>query len=152
MKNLWIGMLTLLMVLCIASCKKSDQPEASKAGEATEQMADLKLEDIVAKAKAEGAKWTEDEWKAAMKGAMTAVAPAFKKIGELQAKIGDDPAKAVESIGELQKLMEEFEPYEKLFDELDSIADASEIGKAVAEDTVFEKEVMKELGIDGIDL
>ena len=146
MKNLWIGMLALVMAFCFGSCKeKSEQP----AGDATEQVAETpSLEDIVAKAKAESANWTADDWKANMKAAMVAVAPMLKKVGELMGKMeGDDPAKAAEMQGELTKLQEEFAPMEKLMDELDSICDASEIGKTVMADTVWEKQVKEELGI-----
>ena len=48
--------------------------------------------------------------------------------------------------------MEEMEPMDKLFDQLDSIAQTSEIGKAVMADTVFQKQVAEELGIADIDL
>lgn len=144
-------MLALMMAFCLGSCReKSDQPAA---GDATEQVAETpSLEDIVAKAKAEGANWTIDDWKTNIKAAMTAIAPMFKKIGEMQQQMGDDPAKAAAALGDLTKLMEEMEPMEKLFDQLDSIAQASEIGKAVMADTVFQKQVAEELGIADIDL
>ena len=151
MKNLWIGMLALMMAFCLGSCReKSDQPAT---GEGTEQVAETpSLEDIVAKAKAEGANWTTDDWKTNIKAAMTAIAPMFKKIGEMQKQVGDDPEKAAAALGDLAKLMEEMEPMDKLFDQLDSIAQTSEIGKAVMADTVFQKQVAEELGIADIDI
>jgi hypothetical protein len=39
-----------------------------------------------------------------------------------------------------------------LFDTLDSIANTSEVGKAVINDSTWMKGVMKELGIDDIDI
>ena len=151
MKNLWIGMLALMMAFCLGSCReKSDQPAA---GDATEQVAETpSLEDIVAKAKAEGANWTIDDWKANFKAAMTALAPMFKTIGEMQEQVGDDPAKAAAALGDLAKLTEEMEPMENLLNQLDSIAQTSEIGKAVMADTVFQKQVAEELGVADLDI
>lgn len=144
-------MLALMMAFCLGSCReKSDQPAS---GDATEQVAETpSLEDIVAKAKAEGANWTADDWKANLKAAMTALAPMLKKVGEMQQQVGDDPAKAAAALGDLAKLMEEMEPMDKLFEQLDSIAQTSEIGKAVMADTVFQKQVAEELGIADIDI
>lgn len=151
MKNLWIGMLALMMAFCLGSCReKSDQPAA---GDATEQVAETpSLEDIVAKAKAESANWTIDDWKTNFKAAMAAIAPMLKKIGEMQQQVGDDPAKAAAALGDLAKLMEEMEPMDKLIEQFDSIAQTSEIGKAVMADTVFQKQVAEELGVADIDI
>lgn len=147
MRNFWIGMLALMLGFCVVSCKeKSEQPV--KEGEATEQVAEnLSLEDIVAKAKAEGANWTVDDWKNYMRQAFVAAAPLLQKLGDMMKEIGDDPQKAAASLGDLQKLQEEFEPYEKLFDELDSITEANEVGKKVMEDTTWVNQMKKELNI-----
>ena len=153
MKRFLIGMLGLLLVFCVTSCKKSEEPKQEE--KVTEQKVDkATIEDIVAKAKADGAKWTEAEWKDNVKKAMVGIAPMYKKIGDLQKEMGndEDPAKAAQFLGEMTKLMEEFEPYEKLFDTLDSIANTSEVGKSVLNDSVWMKGVMKELNIEDIDL
>ena len=111
-----------------------------------------RLEDIVTRARTESGQWTEEEWKANLRFAMIAIAPLLKQVQDYQAIIGDDETKAAEYINELSSLLEVFEPYEKLFDELDALANASEIGKAVLEDPEWEKEVTEELGLMGIDL
>ena len=110
------------------------------------------LEDIVTRARTESGQWTEEEWKANLRFAMLAIAPLLKQVQDYQEIIGDDETKAAEYITELSSLLEVFEPYEKLFDELDSLANASEIGKAVLEDPEWEKEVTEELGLMGIEL
>ena len=92
------------------------------------------LEDIVTRARTESGQWTEDEWKANLRFAMIAIAPLLKQVQDYQEMIGDDETKAAEHINELSSLLEVFEPYEKLFNELDALANASEIGKAVLED------------------
>ena len=111
-----------------------------------------RLEDIVTRARTESAQWTEEEWKANLRFAMIAIAPLLKQVQDYKEMIGDDETKAAEHINELSSLLEVFEPYEKLFDELDSLANASEIGKAVLEDPEWEKEVTEELGLMGIEL
>ena len=110
------------------------------------------LEDIVTRARTESGQWTEDEWKANLKFAMVAIAPLLKQVQDYQEMIGDDETKAAEHINELSSLLEVFEPYEKLFNELDALANASEIGKAVLEDPEWEKEVTEELSRMGIEL
>ena len=147
MRNFLIGMFALMLVFCVVSCKEKSE-QAAKAGEATEQVAEnLPLDEIVAKAKAEGANWTVDDWKNYMKQAMVAVAPTLKKLGDMMNQVGEDPAKAAAALGDLQKLQEEFEPFEKLMEELDSVCQASEAGKALIADTVWEKQVKEELGL-----
>ena len=110
------------------------------------------LEDIVTRARTESGQWTEEEWKANLRFAMIAIAPLLKQVQDYQEMIGDDETKAAEHINELSSLLEVFEPYEKLFDELDALANASEIGKAVLEDPEWEKEVTEELTRMGIEL
>ena len=110
------------------------------------------LEDIVTRARTESGQWTEEEWKANLRFAMIAIAPLLKQVQDYQEMIGDDETKAAEHINELSSLLEVFEPYEKLFDELDALANASEIGKAILEDPEWEKEVTEELTRMGIEL
>lgn len=147
MKNFWIGMLALMLGFCVVSCKENPNKDDKAKAESEQVEEKVDLADIVAKAKAESANWTADEWKENMKKAMIAVAPSLQKVSEMMKHIGDDPQKAAEALGKLQSLQEEFAPMEKLMDELDSICNASEIGKAVMEDTVWANQMKKELGI-----
>lgn len=146
MKNFWIGMLALMLGFCVVSCRENPNKDDKANAESEQVEENLTLADIVAKAKAESANWTADQWKDYMKKAMVIVAPSLKKVGEMMESIGDDPAKAAEAIDQLKALQEEFAPMEGLLDELDSICNASEIGKAVMEDTVWVNQVRKELG------
>ncbi len=140
-------MLALMLGFCVVSCKEKSE-QAAKAGDAVEKVDEnLSLEDIVAKAKAEGANWTADEWKANMKSALAILAPTLKEFAEMTEKVKADPSKAMELVAEMEKKQVEFEPIKKMIDELDSIAGASDIGKAVMEDTVWTNQVKKELGI-----
>ena len=147
MKNFWIGMLALMLGFCVVSCRENPNKDDKAKAESEQVEENLTLADIVAKAKAESANWTADQWKDYMKKAMVIVAPSLKKVGEMMESIGDDPAKAAEAIDQLKALQEEFAPMEGLLDELDSICNASEIGKAVMEDSVWANQVKEELGI-----
>lgn len=139
-------MLALMLGFCVVSCRENPNKDDKANAESEQVEENLTLADIVAKAKAESANWTADQWKDYMKKAMVIVAPSLKKVGEMMESIGDDPAKAAEAIDQLKALQEEFAPMEGLLDELDSICNASEIGKAVMEDTVWVNQVRKELG------
>lgn len=147
MKNFWIGMLALMLGFCVVSCRENPNKDDKAKAESEQVEENLTLADIVAKAKAESANWTADQWKDYMKKAMVIVAPSLKKVGEMMESVGDDPAKAAEAFDQLKALQEEFAPIEGLMDELDSICNASEIGKAVMEDTVWANQVKEELGI-----
>ncbi len=140
-------MLALMLGFCVVSCRENPNKDDKAKAESEQVEENLTLADIVAKAKAESANWTADQWKDYMKKAMVIVAPSLKKVGEMMESIGDDPAKAAEAIDQLKALQEEFAPMEGLLDELDSICNASEIGKAVMEDTVWANQVKEELGI-----
>ncbi len=140
-------MLALMLGFCVVSCRENPNKDDKAKAESEQVEENLTLADIVAKAKAESANWTADQWKDYMKKAMVIVAPSLKKVGEMMESIGDDPAKAAEAIDQLKALQEEFAPMEGLLDELDSICNASEIGKAVMEDSVWANQVKEELGI-----
>ena len=136
-----------MLGFCVVSCRENPNKDDKAKAESEQVEENLTLADIVAKAKAESANWTADQWKDYMKKAMVIVAPSLKKVGEMMESIGDDPAKAAEAIDQLKALQEEFAPMEGLLDELDSICNASEKGKAVMEDTVWANQVKEELGI-----
>lgn len=136
-----------MLGFCVVSCRENPNKDDKAKAESEQVEENLTLADIVAKAKAESSNWTADQWKDYMKKAMVIVAPSLKKVGEMMESIGDDPAKAAEAIDQLKALQEEFAPMEGLLDELDSICNASEIGKAVMEDSVWANQVKKELGI-----
>ena len=136
-----------MLGFCVVSCRENPNKDDKAKAESEQVEENLTLADIVAKAKAESANWTADQWKDYMKKAMVIVAPSLKKVGEMMKSIGDDPAKAAEAIDQLKALQEEFAPMEGLLDELDSICNASEIGKAVMEDSVWANQVKEELGI-----
>lgn len=139
MKKIYFAILAFALAVCFSSCKNNPS--------AQEQVKEASLPEIIEKAKAEGANWSVDEWKAVVKDVMVALKPMLMKIGEMSEKIKDDPQKAAAFLSELESMQKEFEPMEKLMNEFDSIASKCENGKKVMEDEAFEKELKKELGI-----
>lgn len=154
MKKTLVVMMAFVLGLAITSCKQA--PKAAEAAETTEAAAAdpvQALTELVEKAKADGSKWTVDEWKDAFKVAMTTVAPALKEIAEItanfQAKEGEQPdtAKISEALEKMKVIQEKFAPFEVILDQFDSIAKSCPNGKAVSDDREFEAAIKKELGI-----
>ncbi len=146
MKKLLIAMFALIMGVAFTSCKQKTEVEPEKA--ATEEKAES-LEDLVARAKAEGANWSVDEWKAAVKQAFIAMKPVMDNIQKMTEKTNDenpDLAKIKEVAEDLEKNQAEYERIEKLFEELNTAASATANGKAVIDDEEWGNAVMKELG------
>ena len=81
MKKTLVVMMAFVLGLAITSCKQA--PKAAEAAEAAAADPAQTLTELVEKAKADGAKWSVDEWKDAFKTAMTAVAPMMKEVQDL---------------------------------------------------------------------
>ena len=147
MKKILMGMLAVALMLGMASCKEKAPADAAKDVAEKVEKAVPSLEEIVAQAKADGASWSVDQWKDALRNVLVNMKPMLEVLQGLQEKVGDDPAKAVEMLGELQEKQKEFEGIEKLMDEFTEIAKGTENGTKVVEDEAWGKEVMKELGL-----
>ena len=150
MKKTLVVMMALMLGLAITSCKqgpKAADPEAAAADPAQT------LTELIEKSKADGAKWSVDEWKDAYKTAMVAVAPTLKEIGtimeQFKPKEGEDidTTKLAEAMDKMKALEEKFAPVQELLNQFDSISKSYPNGKAVSEDKAFEEQCMKEFGI-----
>ena len=134
-------MLALVMCLGLASCSNSGSADAPN------------MADIVAKAKTDGAKWSVDEWKDAMKQMMIAVKPMMLEVSDLmksvEPKEGEeaDPAKVAEAMTKLAEIQNKYPDFEKLMDEFEKIAKSTDNGKKVIEDEEWAKSVAKEIGL-----
>ena len=151
MKKLLIGLFAFALCMGMNSCAKENKEAAEKAGEEVVEVVEKTpvLADIVAKAKAEGANWSVDEWKAAVKQAFIAMKPVMDNIQKMTEKTEDenpDLAKIKEVAEDLEKNQAEYERIEKLFEELNTAASATANGKAVIDDEEWGNAVMKELG------
>ena len=144
MKKLFLaGIVALAMGFAFISCNqsKSDAPVDIK----TDGTAVEVLTDIVAKAKADGANWSIDQWKYVYKQAAIAVKPIMVQIAELSESMTEE--NALEKLADIEKFQAEYEPIEKLMDEFTELAKGTENGKAVDEDKDFEKQLTEELGL-----
>ena len=93
MKKLLFSFIIVAAGLFVTSCGNKSAESATEA-EQTEQVAEeapaaeaeqpASLADIVAKAKAEGANWSADEWKAQFKTALEAYKPFAVAMNEAQ--------------------------------------------------------------------
>lgn len=150
MKKTLVVMMAFVLGLAITSCKqgpKAADPEAAAADPAQT------LTELIEKSKADGSKWSVDEWKDAYKTAMVAVAPTLKEIGtimeQFKPKEGEDidTTKLAEAMNKMKAIEEKFAPVQELLNQFDSISKSYPNGKAVSEDKAFEEQCMKEFGI-----
>jgi len=144
MKKLFLaGIVALAMGFAFVSCNsgsKSDAPVDIKTdGTAVEVMTD-----IVAKAKADGANWTVDQWKYVFKQAAIAIKPMMVELSEATKNVGD---MSEEDAAALAEKFQSYQPIEDLMDEFTKIAESTPNGKIVNDDDDFEKQLTEELGL-----
>jgi hypothetical protein len=160
MKKTLVVMMAFILSMAITSCKQGPKAEAEGTEAGTEATAEGQkvLNDLVEKAKAEGANWTVDQWKDAFREAMGVMAPIMKELGELTSGLetekGKEPdaAKLAEVMGKVADLQKKFQPYEKSMNDFDSIVKLYPNGRAVDEDKDFQNELLKGFGLDSLDL
>ena len=155
MKKLLIGMFAFCLGMGMVSCgnKTGGANGPDSTANAVEEKVDP--QEVIAKAKAEGANWDEAQWKAAMKDMMKAVAPVFDYMRDMQkqmveAEKGDDAAKAAavaKIMTESEAKQKEFEPLTKAMEEFEAIMEGTEIGKKVNNDKAFQEELKKEFNL-----
>ena len=141
MKKLLFSFIIVASGLFVTSCGNKSAESATEA-EQTEQVAEeapaaeaeqpASLADIVAKAKAEGANWSADEWKAQFKTALEAYKPFAVAMNEAQ------PA-------ELEEVTKKYADFPALIKEFASLAKQSEGGKVITDEWI--QTTMQELGI-----
>lgn len=146
MKKLLIGMFAFALCLGMNSCIKENKEAAEKAVEEVVEKAPA-LADIVAKAKAEGANWSVDEWKEQFKQVMLAIKPMMVEMSDLVKNMKDDPSKMAEMVKESENIQKKYADLNKLMEEFSEIAEATENGKVVIDDEEWGKKMMEELGI-----
>ena len=147
-RHLLVGIVAIAVAMGMASCKqKSEAPAAGQAEAEQVETQQPTVEEILAKAKAEGANWTVDEWKANTKDMMVALSPILLKIGNLVQKMEKEPDKMAEILTEMKGLEEEYKPFEKIMNEFEEIAKATENGKLVLDDEEWGNKLKEELGL-----
>lgn len=141
MKKLLFSFIIVAAGVFVTSCGNKSAETATKT-EQTEQVAEeapaaeavqpASLADIVAKAKAEGANWSADEWKAQYKVALEEYKSFAVAMNEAQ------PA-------ELEEITKKYADLPTLMEELTNIAKQSEGGKVITDEWI--QTTMQELGI-----
>lgn len=148
MKKVFL-MFAAAMAMTMISCNGtagdgSATDSTAQAAEQVEQPAEAapapaeqpaSLADIVEKAKAEGAKWSADEWKEQFKKALEAYKPFAVAMDKAQ------PA-------DLEKIAKDYDGYPELIKEFATIAKQSEGGKAI--DDAWIQATMEEMQIPHI--
>lgn len=141
MKKLLFSFIIVAAGVFVTSCGNKSAETATEA-EQTEQVAEeapaaeaeqpASLADIVAKAKAEGANWSADEWKAQYKVALESYKTFAVAMNEAQ------PA-------EMEEVTKKYADVPSLMKELTNIAKQSEGGKVITDEWI--QTTMQELGI-----
>ncbi len=144
-----VFVVAVVMALGVTSCKqKSEAPAPADQAEAEQvETKQPTAEEIVAKAKAEGANWSVDEWKDNTRSLMIALSPTLKKFADILTAIDENPEKAAEILLKSKELDEEFKPLDKLMGEFEKIAKSTANGKAVLDDEAWGDSLKAELGL-----
>ncbi|MBP3745303.1 MAG: hypothetical protein J6I34_07785 [Prevotella sp.] len=108
-------------------------PAAAAAAEQTASLAD-----IVAKAKAEGDKWSEDEWKEQFKQAMLAYKPFAVEVDKA----------GFSDLDKLKEIEQKYANYPDMLNEMAEQAKKTKGGKVITDQWLAD--TMKELGIPKI--
>lgn len=146
-------MFALLLCVSMVSCnQKQEAQPADAAADSTAQVAEAAAEQtpdlaaIIEKAKAEGANWTEDQWKEALGQSLLAVKPTLVKMQELAKKLegGDTSAAAEMAAFTESEEAKKFEADMKAFDE---IVEKNPIAKKISEDEAWVNEFKEKNGI-----
>ena len=149
MKHFIIGVIALVLCLGMSSCKKEAANEPQNEPAAQEQAVEAapSLADVVAKAKAEGANWSVDEWKAQVKEFLLAIKPVMLEMESVSKRMESEPDKIQEIMGELKGLEEKYSGFSNLVDEFTQIATSTANGKTVIDDEEWLENLREELGV-----
>ena len=164
MKKYFVGLFIMASAICFTSCKNEAKDAPAKDGEKTEAKAEeqaqaaaedekVDLAALVENAKAEGANWTKDQWKTAIKDATKAMKPRLVEANELKKKMeaAKDDAETAKIVEELTGLMDKYKDVSAQMDEFTKLISANPIADQLIDDKAFEEEVKKELGLESLE-
>lgn len=152
MKKIMFGLFALLLCMGMTSCKDNGNKDKDKDGDKKEVKEadadtdiDVSLPDLVAKAKAEGANWSVDEWKACLKEFFRYMNAVSKENEKWKAKIRENPDKEDELQEQADEALEQkIGDLEKYGEELTEIGEKCENFKKLEDDKAFQEELEKE--------
>ncbi|MBR6182411.1 MAG: hypothetical protein IKQ77_14535 [Prevotella sp.] len=114
--------------------KKAEAPSAS-------------VTDLLAKAKAEGAKWSVDEWKSAYKELLLTGKPIVVELQNIVDDLVNNPSKANEIKAKAKDLEKKVKELNDEYDNFEDFAKTIANGKKVVEDKAWIEKTKKELGV-----
>ena len=125
MKKIIIGMLAFALCLGMNSCKEKATPKEDKTSKEQtskkeeKETPSMKAAKFLEKAKAEGEKWSQDEWKAAFKEMMDIYIGMAANTAVLEIKKDEekDPAKLAELDTKIKEAEKEGDDFLKEFGE-----------------------------------
>ena len=159
MKKLFFMSLAFCLGLGMMSCGNNAKAGAAADSTATEEVKaeapakKVDINELVAKAKAEGANWDEAQWKAAYEDMFIAMEPMIKMARDMAektkaAKTEDEKMKiALEMLANMEKMQKEMDPLEKGMNEFEKIVEANPIAKKVSDDPAFQAEMKKKFNL-----
>jgi hypothetical protein len=159
MKKLFFMSLAFCLGLGMMSCGNNAKAGAAADSTATEEVKaeapakKVDINELVAKAKAEGANWDEAQWKAAYEDMFIAMEPMIKMARDMEektkaAKTEDEKMKiALEMLANMEKVQKEMDPLEKGMNEFEKIVEANPIAKKVSDDPAFQAEMKKKFNL-----
>ncbi len=159
MKKLFFMSLAFCLGLGMMSCGNNAKAGAAADSTATEEVKaeapakKVDINELVAKAKAEGANWDEAQWKAAYEDMFIAMEPMIKMARDMEektkaAKTEDEKMKiALEMLANMEKMQKEMDPLEKGMNEFEKIVEANPIAKKVSDDPAFQAEMKKKFNL-----
>lgn len=151
--------LAFCLGLGMMSCGNNAKAGAAADSTATEEVKaeapakKVDINELVAKAKAEGANWDEAQWKAAYEDMFIAMEPMIKMARDMEektkaAKTEDEKMKiALEMLTNMEKMQKEMDPLEKGMNEFEKIVEANPIAKKVSDDPAFQAEMKKKFNL-----
>ena len=159
MKKLFFMSLAFCLGLGMMSCGNNAKAGAAADSTATEEVKaeapakKVDINELVAKAKAEGANWDEAQWKAAYEDMFIAMEPMIKMARDMEektkaAKTEDEKMKiALEMLANMEKVQKEMDPLEKGMNEFEKIVEANPIAKKISDDPAFQAEMKKKFNL-----
>lgn len=159
MKKMFFMSLAFCLGLGMMSCGNNAKAGAAADSTATEEVKaeapakKVDINELVAKAKAEGANWDEAQWKAAYEDMFIAMEPMIKMARDMEektkaAKTEDEKMKiALEMLTNMEKMQKEMDPLEKGMNEFEKIVEANPIAKKVSDDPAFQAEMKKKFNL-----
>ncbi|MBO7610337.1 MAG: hypothetical protein J6S96_09080 [Muribaculaceae bacterium] len=147
MKKVLFLLVAFALIIGFTCCANTGENAAAGEDQAKTENVEKKVDinELVAKAKAEGANWSVDEWKAAFKDLLIAAKPMLDFMKDFKEKLEKDPAAAATMMEGLEK-NNDLESIGKAFEEFSNAAEATANGKAVLDDEDWGKQQLKELG------